>query len=211
MRHVAARPAALRQALAARANMTAQTDRAFAMRQHSRLRRIILLAGGALCRAFRRPSCVVHPADRRDRGRSRPTAPTRARAISPRPAGCTRRRANRAAATSRSTPGSTAAHFDFMVDTGASLVILRESRRRAWPASIRCRATTPPPSPPPTARSRPRRAKLDRIEVGGITVYDVAALVLPDEALGQNLLGVSFLSRLQALRSTPTAGMVLEQ
>ncbi|MGB8156981.1 MAG: retroviral-like aspartic protease family protein [Pseudolabrys sp.] len=37
----------------------------------------------------------------------------------------------------------------------------------------------------------------DRIEVGGITVYDVPAMVLPDEVLSKNLLGVSFLSRLR--------------
>ena len=41
------------------------------------------------------------------------------------------------------------------------------------------------------------RARLDRVEIGDITVYDVPALVLPDEALGRNLLGVSFLSRLK--------------
>ena len=40
-------------------------------------------------------------------------------------------------------------------------------------------------------------AKIDRIEVGGITVYDVPAMVLPDEVLSKNLLGVSFLSRLR--------------
>jgi len=39
-------------------------------------------------------------------------------------------------------------------------------------------------------------AKIDRIEIGGITVYDVPAMV-PDEALSKNLLGVSFLSRLR--------------
>jgi aspartyl protease family protein len=39
--------------------------------------------------------------------------------------------------------------------------------------------------------------KLDRIEVGGITVYDVPALVLPDDLLGKNLLGMAFLSRLR--------------
>jgi aspartyl protease family protein len=53
-------------------------------------------------------------------------------------------------------------------------------------------------------------AKIDRIEVGGITVYDVQALVLPDEALNVNLLGVSFLSRLK--RYEYAGGrMVLEQ
>ena len=53
-------------------------------------------------------------------------------------------------------------------------------------------------------------AKLDRIEVGDITVYDVPALVLPDEALGENLLGVSFLSRLKRYEYAD-GRMVLEQ
>ena len=53
-------------------------------------------------------------------------------------------------------------------------------------------------------------AKLDRIEVGGITVYDVPALVMPDEALGENLLGVSFLSRLKRYEYA-NGRLVLEQ
>jgi len=53
-------------------------------------------------------------------------------------------------------------------------------------------------------------AKIGRIEVGGITVYDVPALVLPDDVLSQNLLGVSCLSRLK--RYEYAAGrLVLEQ
>ena len=35
------------------------------------------------------------------------------------------------------------------------------------------------------------------MELGGILVHNVAAIVLPDEALGQNLLGMSFLSRVR--------------
>ena len=54
------------------------------------------------------------------------------------------------------------------------------------------------------------RAKLDRIEIGGITVYDVQALVLPDDALGVNLLGVSFLSRLKRYEYA-NGRLVLEQ
>ena len=38
---------------------------------------------------------------------------------------------------------------------------------------------------------------LNRVEVNGITVRDVQALVMPDEALGVNLLGMSFLSRVK--------------
>ena len=99
--------------------------------------------------------------------------------------------------------------IDFMVDTGASLVILRESDAPGS-ASVRCRATTPRSSPPPTARIKAARAKLDRVEVGDITVFDVPALVLPDEALSQNLLGMSFLSRLRRYEFAD-GRMLLEQ
>jgi aspartyl protease family protein len=53
-------------------------------------------------------------------------------------------------------------------------------------------------------------AKLVRVEVGGIAVHDVQALVLPDDVLGQNLLGVSFLSRLKRYEYA-NGRMVLEQ
>ena len=39
--------------------------------------------------------------------------------------------------------------------------------------------------------------RLDRVELNGITVRDVEALVMPDEALSTNLLGMSFLSRVK--------------
>ena len=83
-----------------------------------------------------------------------------------------------------------------MVDTGASLVVLRESS--AALAGIH-------PQPRGLHRHgghrqrkiKAARATIDRIEIGGIAVYDVPAMVLPDEALAKNLLGVSFLSRLK--------------
>ena len=52
--------------------------------------------------------------------------------------------------------------------------------------------------------------KLERIEIGDITVFDVPALVLPDEALSQNLLGVAFLSRLRRYE-VADGRLVLEQ
>ncbi len=100
-------------------------------------------------------------------------------------------------------------HIDFLVDTGASLVVLRETDA-AMIGIHPMRATTRRWSPPPTARSRPRRAKLERIEIGDITVFDVPALVLPDEALSQNLLGVAFLSRLRRYE-VADGRLVLEQ
>ncbi len=76
--------------------------------------------------------------------------------------------------------------IDFIVDTGASLVVLRESA--AAQAGIR-----------PQLRDYTATA-----------VYDVPAIVLPDEALAKNLLGVSFLSRLKRYEYA-NGRLVLEQ
>lgn len=100
-------------------------------------------------------------------------------------------------------------HVDFMVDSGASLVTLRATDA----ATIGIR-----PSPRDytatvvTANGKIKAAptRLDRIEVGGITVFDVPALILPDEVLSQNLLGVSFLSRLRRYEYAD-GRLVLEQ
>jgi aspartyl protease family protein len=100
-------------------------------------------------------------------------------------------------------------HIDFMVDTGASLVILRESDAAGigiHPMPVDYTATVSTAN----GKIKAAPAKLDRIEVGDITVYDVPALVLSDEALSQNLLGVSFLSRLSRYEYA-NGRMVLEQ
>ena len=44
------------------------------------------------------------------------------------------------------------------------------------------------------------QAVLNRIEIGGISVRDVQALVLPDKALSGTLIGMTFLSRLSSFR-----------
>jgi aspartyl protease family protein len=41
------------------------------------------------------------------------------------------------------------------------------------------------------------RVQLDSVEIGSIKARDVAAIVLPDEALSTNLLGMSYLSKLK--------------
>jgi aspartyl protease family protein len=86
--------------------------------------------------------------------------------------------------------------IEFVVDTGASLVVLRESAAAMAGINPRPRDYT---AVAVTANGKIKAApaKIDRIEIGGITVYDVQAMVLPDEALAKNLLGVSFLSRLK--------------
>jgi aspartyl protease family protein len=99
--------------------------------------------------------------------------------------------------------------LDFMVDTGASMVVLRESAAaeigvHPMPADYTARVSTANG----TIKGAP--TKLDRVELGDITVFDVAALVLPDEALSQNLLGVSFLSKLKRYEYA-NGRMVLEQ
>ena len=99
--------------------------------------------------------------------------------------------------------------IDFMVDTGASLVALRESDAarvgiRPFPADYTATVSTA------NGKIKGAPTKLERVELGGITVYDVPALVLPDEALDVNLLGVAFLSRLKRYEYA-NGRMVLEQ
>jgi aspartyl protease family protein len=84
----------------------------------------------------------------------------------------------------------------FMVDTGASVIALREqeaSRLGFHPAprdyAMKVSTANGVILAAPVA--------LRSVELGGITVRDVAAVVLPDGALGQNLLGMSFLSRVR--------------
>jgi aspartyl protease family protein len=54
------------------------------------------------------------------------------------------------------------------------------------------------------------RTRLAMVDVGGLVLRDVDALVLPDEALSENLLGLSFLSRLKRFEYS-NGQMVLQQ
>jgi aspartyl protease family protein len=86
--------------------------------------------------------------------------------------------------------------MDFLVDTGATVIAIPEREaarlgihpaRREYTAQIRTANGTVHGAP----------TRLGMIEVGGLTVRDVEAVIMPDEALGQNLLGMSFLLRLR--------------
>jgi aspartyl protease family protein len=97
----------------------------------------------------------------------------------------------------------------FMVDTGSSVVALtaRDAARlgihpaqNAFVAEVKTANGT--------VRAAP--ARIDVVEVGDLAVRDVAALVLPDEALSENLLGLSFLSRLRRFEYSD-GKLVLEQ
>ena len=98
--------------------------------------------------------------------------------------------------------------INFMVDTGASLITLRASDAdrlgyRPREADYVVRISTA------NGEGRAARIELSMVEIGEIMVRDVPALVVPDEALGVNLLGMSFLSRVHW--SHQRGQLVLEQ
>ncbi len=83
-----------------------------------------------------------------------------------------------------------------MIDTGASVIALRQqdaARLGIRPArrDFTARVTTA------NGVVFAAPTELASVELGGIIVHNVAAIVLPDEALAQNLLGMSFLSRVR--------------
>ena len=99
--------------------------------------------------------------------------------------------------------------IDFMVDTGASLVALNEKSAARFglrPSRSDYNATVT------TANGtiKAARTRLAMIELGGLVVRDVDAMVLPDDALSENLLGLSFLSKLKRFEYA-NGRLVLEQ
>ncbi len=97
----------------------------------------------------------------------------------------------------------------FMVDTGASVVALNEKSAARFgfrPSRGDYNATVS------TANGtiKAARTRLAMIELGGLVVRDVDAMVLPDEALSENLLGLSFLSKLKRFEYA-NGRLVLEQ
>lgn len=97
----------------------------------------------------------------------------------------------------------------FMVDTGASVVALNESSAaRFGLRPSRADYTAIVTTANGTVKGAP--ARLAMVELGELTVRDVDALVLPDEALSENLLGLTFLSKLKRF-AYANGQMVLEQ
>jgi aspartyl protease family protein len=99
-------------------------------------------------------------------------------------------------------------NVEFVVDTGASKVVLRESSAARIgifprPSEYTGRSSTANG----VAKYAPIR--LNRVEVDGIMVYDVDAAVMPDSALNVNLLGMTFLSRVKFAHDR--GRLVLEQ
>jgi aspartyl protease family protein len=84
----------------------------------------------------------------------------------------------------------------FMVDTGASVVALNETSAarfglRPSRGDYNAAVTTA------NGTVKAARTRIAMLELGGLIVRDVDAMVLPDEALSENLLGLSFLSKLK--------------
>jgi aspartyl protease family protein len=98
--------------------------------------------------------------------------------------------------------------LELVVDTGASQIALRASDAarlgiHPTPRDYNVKVTTA------NGVTRAAPVELRMVEIGNIVVRDVAALVHPDEALGVNLLGMSFLAR---VRWTHDRGkLILEQ
>jgi aspartyl protease family protein len=99
--------------------------------------------------------------------------------------------------------------MQFVVDTGASTIAL--TARSAAQLGIH-------PAPRDFTDSshtangviRVAPVRLSMVEVGGIMVRDVSAHVFPEDVLGENLLGTSFLSRLRRYEYA-NGRLVLEQ
>jgi len=97
----------------------------------------------------------------------------------------------------------------FMIDTGASVVALNETSAARFglrPSRGDYNATVT------TANGtiKAARTRLAMVDIGGLVVRDVDAMVLPDAALSENLLGLSFLSKLKRFEYA-NGKMVLEQ
>jgi aspartyl protease family protein len=97
----------------------------------------------------------------------------------------------------------------FMVDTGASVIALNETSAARFglrPSRNDYNATVA------TANGtiKAARTRIAMVDIGGLIVRDVDAMVLPDEALSENLLGLSFLSKLKRFEYA-NGKMVLEQ
>jgi len=85
---------------------------------------------------------------------------------------------------------------DGMIDTGATLVAINTSTARRIGLSLNPSDFTHQVN---TANGTIRAAvvTVDRLQIGNIQLDDVQAVVLDDKALQTNLIGMSFLTRLQ--------------
>jgi aspartyl protease family protein len=163
------------------------------------MRAVIVFAGLALAAAGAVPRYLDHTGGTP----VRPVPASLATRTAP-PAEAAMGAANRGSAV---IPGDERGHFQvngridgrrikFMVDTGASVIVLTTADAAALgihPAQRDFAVAMNTANG--TVRAAP--ARLDMVEIGGVAVRDVAAVVMPDMALSESLLGMSFLSRLR--------------
>jgi aspartyl protease family protein len=99
--------------------------------------------------------------------------------------------------------------INFLIDTGASVIALNESDAAMLgihPAQSEYTALVKTANG--VARAAP--TELDLVEIDDLMVRDVDAMVMPDGALSDNLLGMSFLNKLRRFEVS-NGRMVLEQ
>jgi aspartyl protease family protein len=99
--------------------------------------------------------------------------------------------------------------MEFMIDTGASAVALRSRDAAALgfhpvPRDLTVEVKTA------NGTTRAAPVQLGMVEISGLNVRNVVALISPDEGLSENLLGLTFLSRLRRFEFS-NGRMVLEQ
>ncbi len=100
-------------------------------------------------------------------------------------------------------------NLSFMVDTGASVIALTaQDAARVGVRPMRSEYDVSVSTANGTVRAA--RTRLTNVEIGGLMVRDVDALVLPEGALSENLLGLSFLSKLKRYEFAGSK-LVLEQ
>jgi aspartyl protease family protein len=98
---------------------------------------------------------------------------------------------------------------DFMVDTGASVIALSE--REAARLGIRPGRddfTAPVKTANGVVKAAP--VTLKNVDIGGLVVRNVQALVVPGNGLSENLLGLSYLTKLKRFEYA-NGKLVLEQ
>lgn len=150
----------------------------------------------------------------------RMTATTPAMAKAPLPSSTALQTAAQASVRSVSIPRDRRGHFQtdaridgqrlaFMVDTGASVIALNESSAarigvRPSRSDYTAQVSTA------NGSVKAARTRIAMVEIDGLIVRDVDAMVLPDTALSENLLGLSFLSKLKRFEYAG-GRMVLEQ
>ncbi|ARP98803.1 retropepsin-like aspartic protease family protein [Pseudorhodoplanes sinuspersici] len=174
------------------------------------MRSIIVFAGLVLAAA----GLIAHVLDRDPPPAAKATAPSSVAAVT------VGKAPSSSAARSVTIPRDPRGHFqvggridgrrvDFMVDTGASVIALTEREavrlgirpsRDAFTAQVKTANGTVKAAP----------VMLNTVDIDGLVVRNVQALVVPGNALSENLLGLSYLTKLKRFEYA-NGKLVLEQ